>query len=357
MRADSASADGVTMSIEDVVRTCVGDPAAEIAEQHEEPVASGALSTAGLRRLHGTTKEGSPWSFMVKSIRSMKHWPGAEAVPVHLREAAIDRYPWRADADTYLCPPPLPAGMRLPRLYLLDDLGDDRLVLWMEDVAVAGNGWDLARYRRAARLLGELASLRPAAPPGIGLRYYCEGPLVHGFLPVLRDPETWRHPLLAEHADPLLRVDLLALVDKIEPMLDALDRLPHTMPHGDACPQNLLVPADGSADFVAIDWGWPYPSAVGFDLGQLLIGLAQDGKTDPADLPAIHEAIEGAYADAVDAPAADVSFGYVASLVLRSAWTALPVDRLGEPPTPELSLLFARRAALARFIVDLGRSL
>ncbi|MFI6323414.1 hypothetical protein ACIBG8_38215 [Nonomuraea sp. NPDC050556] len=345
------------MSVEDVVRACVGDPRAEVAEQHEEHVASGALSTAALRRLHGTTKDGVPWSFVVKSIMSMKHWEGMDMVPEHLREAAVAHFPWRADADVYLCPPPLPPGFRLPVLYLMEDLGDDRMNMWMEDVDAARDGWDLTRYRRAARLLGELASLRPARGPNLGMRYYIDGPLRNAFLPLLRDPATWRHPLVAEHADPLLRADLLSLAERIEPLMAALDRLPHTMPHGDACPQNLLVPTDGSADFVAIDWGWPHAAPVGFDLGQLLVGLAQAGATDPEDLPAIHETIEAAYLGQVDADPADVSFGYVASLVLRSAWQALPLERLGEEVTPELEQLFARRAALARFIVDLGRGL
>lgn len=357
MRVDSSGTDGVTMSIEDVVRACVGDPQAEVAEQYEEHVASGALSTAALRRLHGTTKDGVPWSVMVKSIMSMKHWAGMDIVPEHLRETAVARYPWRSDADVYLSPPPLPSGLRLPAIYLMEDLGDERMDMWMEDVRVARNGWDLTRYKRAARLLGELASMSPAQGPNFGMYYYCEGPLEHLFLPLLRDPATWRHPLVAEYADPLLRADLLALAERIKPLLAALDRLPHTMPHGDACPQNLLVPADGSADFVAIDWGWPYAAPVGFDLGQLLVGLAQDGGTDPEDLPAIHETIEAAYASQVDADPADVSFGYVASLVLRCAWQALPLERLGEEVTPSLEQLFARRAALARFIVDLGRSL
>lgn len=347
----------LVMKVVDVVRVCVGDPLAEIAEQHEEPVVFGALSTAGLTRMHGTTVDGSPWSFVVKSIRSMKHWPGLAMVPADVREQAVDGYPWRADADVYLCPPELPSGLRLPRLYLLEDLGDERLVMWLEDVRTAKSGWDLPRYRRAARLLGGLAAMHPVRGVNEGMYRYCWGVVTHAFLPMLRNPEIWRHPLVAEHADPLLRVDLLALADRMGELLAALDRLPHTLAHGDASPQNLLVPDDGSADFVAIDWSWPYPVAVGFDLGQLLIGLAHDGLTEPADLPAIHETIEAAYAAEIDADPADVSFGYVASLVLRSTWTALPLDRLDEEPTQELHELFSKRAALARFIVDLGRSL
>ncbi|GAA3236157.1 hypothetical protein [Nonomuraea helvata] len=359
----------LTTGLTDLVRASLGDPLAEIAEQHVELLhhGSGSLSTASLHRVRGTTTGGVSWSFFVKSIHTIKHSAWFAKMPEELRAEALANFPWRADADVYLARPSLPSGLRLPRMYRLDDLGDDRLVMWLEDVPVTSSAWDLDRYRAAARLLGDLAAARPVAgrssaprePLNRSLRYYCAVPVAGLFLPILRDPATWRHPLVAANADPLLRADLLALADRIGPLLDALDRLPHTHVHGDAGPMNLLVPADGSAEFVAVDWGSPSPAAVGFDLGQLLVGRAHTGELDPEDLPAVHEAIEAAYAAATAdvADPGEVSFGYVAALVLRSAWTAIPFELLGQEPTPELHDLFRRRAALARFIVDLGRSL
>ena len=41
-------------------------------------------------------------------------------------------------------------------------------------------------------------------------------------------------------------------------------------------PQNLLIPADDPATFVAIDFSWQTPEALGFDLGQLLGRQAHD---------------------------------------------------------------------------------
>ncbi|MBE1562664.1 phosphotransferase [Nonomuraea africana] len=341
------------------MRRSLGDPTARIAARRSEPVAhpSGALSTVSLRRVSGTTTSGAPWSFVVKSIRSMRHWPGIASVPDDVRQAAIANFPWRADLDVYLSGMELPKGLRLPRLYHLEDLGDERYVMWLEDVAVDAAPWDLGRYRAAARLLGELAAMHPATGPNLGLRHYADGPLRHVFLPALRDPDLWRHPLVAAHADPLLRADLMALADRVEPLIEAVGELPHALSHGDACPANLLVPADGSAEFVAIDWSWPYPASAGFDLGQLLVGRAHTGELTAAELPAVHEAIEAAYVEGSGFAPADVAFGYAATLVLCSAWTALPFERLGEPPTPELHELFRRRAGLARFIADIGRGL
>jgi hypothetical protein len=359
----------LTTDVTDLVRESLGDPRAEIAEQHAELLDEGPrmLATASLHRVCGTTTSGATWSFFVKSIHAIRHSAQFAIIPEHLRAAALTHVPWRADADVYLAARPLPDGLRLPRMYRLDDAGDDRLVMWLEDVPLAPAAWDLDRYRRAARLLGELAAARPVAgrspaprePFDLCLRYYCAGPVANLFLPALRDPATWRHPLVAEHADPLLRADLLALADRIGPLLEALNRLPHTLVHGDACPRNLLIPADGSAEFVAIDWSWPNPAAVGFDLGQLLVGRAHTGELHPEELPAVHEAIEAAYAAAVAglADPGEVSSGYVAALVLRSAWTAIPFELLHQEPTPELHDLFRKRAGLARFLADLGRSL
>ncbi|MEV0587996.1 hypothetical protein [Nonomuraea sp. NPDC050310] len=342
-------------SLQEVVRTHVGDPAARIATQHVEHLGHTALSTAELRRIHGTTTDGRPWSVVAKSIRSMRHWPELVAIPPELRERAVEGYPWRADADVYLSPPPLPEGLRLPEVYLVEDLGDDRLVLWMEDVRQAAGEWDLERYRRAARLLGELAALRPSPDIDAGMRIYLGGVVTHAFVPMLREPAFWQQPLVARNADPLLRADLLALAGRIPDLLKLSEGLPHFHGHGDAGPQNLLVPAEGPAEFVAIDWSWPYPGVAGFDLGQLLVGRAHDGEVDPAELAAIHDTILPAYASAL--PGVDVETGYVVSLVLRSAWTALPLDRAGEAATPATEEFFRRRAGLARFIADLGRSL
>lgn len=357
---DDLMTTALTTDLTDLVRESLGDPLAQIAEQHTERLDLGPrmLSTASLHRVHGTTTSGATWEFFVKSVHGLRHSDQFEKIPEHVRAEAVTHFPWRVDADVYLARPWLPDGLRLPRTYRIDDLGDDRLVMWLEYVHVAPVEWDLDRYRSAARLLGALAAARPVTGSlNLGLRQYCSGPVAGLFLPALRDPATWRHPLLAENVDPLLRADLLTLAERIGPLLDALDRLPHTFVHGDACPRNLLVPADGSAEFVAIDWGWAYPAAVGFDLGQLLVGRAHTGELDPADLPAIHEAIESAYASEVGADPADVSFGYVASLVLRCAFTAIPTELLDQEPTPELYDLFRKRAGLARFLVDLGRSL
>ena len=44
-------------------------------------------------------------------------------------------------------------------------------------------------------------------------------------------------------------------------------------------------------------------------------------------------------------------------LAVRSALTAIPFERLGDPVTHELTELFRHRLALTRYLVDLGLAL
>jgi hypothetical protein len=356
------SAISSTVDITALVRELLDDETVRVESVRVEPIehVAGTPSTGGLRRVAGTTACGRPWSFFVKTIHSARHWPYIGVVPESHREGFVARFPWRTEADVYERGLPLPEGMRLPRLYLLDDLGDDRLDLWLEDVRTASVEWDLTRYAAAARALGRLAGLRPADGPGAGPRTYITTRIEQGALPALRDPAVWRHPLIESYADPLLRMDLETLGNRLHALLEAAERLPHTMAHGDAGPQNLLVPADAPDEFVAIDWGWQDPVPIGFDLGQLLVGLAHEGLTEPGELPAIHRTIQAAYTRGLadeGAPADHVEAGYLTTLVLRSAFTAIPVERLGDPVTAEAHELFRRRIGLARFVVDLGLAL
>ena len=58
----------------------------------------------------------------------------------------------------------------------------------------------------------------------------------------LHDDTLWQHPLLATAMARDVRAGLLELAPRIPAILDLLDRCPQALPHGDASPQNLLVP-------------------------------------------------------------------------------------------------------------------
>ncbi|MGY0232135.1 hypothetical protein [Longispora urticae] len=339
-----------------------------------EPVAyeSGSPATGDLLRVRGTAADGRAWSVFVKVLQHARHWPRLDQVPAEVREWFVRDFPWRQELDAWEEPfaGRLPAGVRVPELYRLTELPDDRALLWMEDVdAVPDAEWTPELFARAAYALGGLAALRSTPevlastplPPGFALRVYVDGRVRQAAVPVLSDDAAWRHPLLAD-VDDRLRADLLRLADALPTVLDRLDALPHALPHGDASPQNLLVPRGAPDEFVAIDISFQCPLAIGFDLGQLLVGLAHAGHLPAAALPGIHATLVPAFVagmrdSGVDADPADVTYGYVGGLVARAAFTSLPYELLGAPVTDELRALFRQRAALCRFLADLGLEL
>ena len=329
----------------------------------------GSPATGALLRVAGTTGDGEPWSVFLKVLQHPRHWSRLGELPAEIRQPFLEMFPWRGELAAWEpgFADRLPAGLRLPHLYRLDELGDDRVAIWMENVRTLDDPWEPPRFARAAHALGGLAARRsdPALlaasglPSGTGLRYYSRSRVG---LPMLERDEVWAHPLVAGAVDDRLRADLRALGARVPELLDRLDALPQALPHGDASPQNLLVPADAPDSFVAIDVSFQNPQAVGFDLGQLLVGLTHAGQLPAAALPEVHAVLVPAFTDGLraeggQASAEEVAWGYVASLAVRAGFTSLPFERLSEPPTPALAATFRERAALTRVIADLALAL
>ncbi|WP_144126718.1 aminoglycoside phosphotransferase [Catellatospora sichuanensis] len=330
---------------------------------------SGSPATGGLARVRG---DGRAWSVFVKLVQNPRHWPLLHLVPEVFREELCRTLPWRQELAMWEQPFAgyLPAGLRVPVLYRITELDDDRLLLWMEDVdAIADRDWTLGHYRRAAVALGGLAARRStpellaaAGEPGWALRMLVGSRVMRGAVPALDEDGLWAHPLVASAVDAELRDDLRRLAGAVPEILDRLDTLPQSLAHGDASPQNLLVPRGEPDVFVAIDVAFQCPLAVGFDLGQLLVGLAHAGHVEAAVLPAIHELLVPAYLEGmgaygVEADPDAVAYGYVGGLVTRAALTSLPFETLNAPHTEQLTELWRQRAALTRFLADLGLEL
>jgi hypothetical protein len=322
-------------------------------------------STESLTRLSATTTDALDVRVFVKTICSFRHWPMIEMIPPDQREAAITRFPWRTEAFVYgssLVRDP-PDGLRAPRIYAIDDLGDDRVRIWMEDVPAATVVWDDDLYAAAARALGRLAGrthrdgLPEDAPPlSAGLRMLWSMRISSQLVSTIHDEAIWRHPLMAAaaEADPELRADLLSLAAEAPAILDQLDRLPHGLSHGDACPQNLLPDPDRDGGLVAIDWGFTAMAQIGADLVQLLAGRADSGELEAADMPHTEEiAFAGYLAGLADEDVAvdpaDVRAAFTGGLLVAKAFSALPVERLGGHFGAAAPEFFLQRA---RFILD-----
>lgn len=287
----------------------------------------------------------------VKLIEHIRHWPHLGVLPPHLRDEFVATYPWDQELAVWAEPfaGHLPPGLRPPVLYRKTDLGDDRLLLWMEDVdALDETQWTVATFPHTAYLLGGLAARRSTPsllatsdrPAGYGMRKYTEGRLNHTARLQLDDDELWRHPYVRDAADPHLRDDMRRLLAAAPDILDRLD------------PQNLLVRPDV---VVAIDVSFQHPYAFGFDLGQLLVGLAHAASVPVDGLREIHEALVPAFVEGVREAGVEVSpdavrYGYLGTLVIRSGLSSIPFELLGGDPSAEV---FRQRAALTRFILDL----
>jgi len=235
--------------------------------------------------------------------------------------------------------------------------------VWMEDIAASDEAWTAARFDMAAERLGTLAANRRdpdliaacPVPPGYGLRRYYDA-AVRPALPWLRSHDLWAHPRMAAAGGAGLRADLVELAARAPAILDRLDQLPQALPHGDASPQNLLIPVAEPGTLVAIDVAFQHPLAVGFDLAQLLVGLVHAGLMPAADLPAIHARLPAAYTSGMEkgrqpATLDDIQAGYIGSLAIRAAFTSLPFR---EPISSVTGDHIDQRIALTRFIADAG---
>ncbi len=324
------------------------------------PYSFGSPATGGLYRLHGPG-----WTWFGKLLQHVRHWSGLPLLPPEVAADFADSFPWRSELvlwDERFCGR-MPAGLRPPVLHGLVELGDDRVMVWMEDVTESAAPPDLDRFCRAAELIGRWnarcadAEARAASehPPGFALRMYTEKAVVPRGLGPLVDDELWSHPWLAGHQE--LRSDLQHLGSLIPAMLDRLDTYVQALQHGDASPQNLLVPAADPDTFVVIDPSFTSPHALGFDLGQLLVGLVHAGEIPAATMPDIVSVIVPAYqqglaSEGVTGQNDAVYDGFVTGLMVRSGFDSFLFDLIGSDD-PADRHTFDERVALSRFVTDL----
>jgi len=345
------------------------DPAAAVVETVAYPF--GSPATAALLRVRGRkpdgqTPDGTAWTLFCKVLQHVRHWPLLHLLPPEAQEEFASDLPWRAELALWdeVMAPTFPDGLRPPKLHAIIDLGDDRLAVWMENVEESEDAWDLARYSRAGHLVGRWNARSRGSevlessglPKGYALRMYAEKAVAHRGLEPLASDEVWSHPWLAPHAD--LRRQLLDLAPRIPELLDGLDGLEQTLPHGDASPQNLLVPADQPETFVAIDISFRAPHALGMDLSQMLVGLTHAGIVPAADLPGVADAILPAYVEGLRAEGwtgdpDEIAWAFAATTLLRSGFDGFRYELLSAPvEDPAARAQFDEWIDMTRFIVD-----
>ena len=327
-----------------------------------------AITTASRHWVQGTatTPEGDEgFRIFVKHVQSWERHPFFAFVPEEFRAVAAAGVPWRTEPLAYRSDlgDRLPDGLTMPRALGVFDLDELSAAVWLEEIHADRPPWDLARFRRAAYLLGRLAaSPRVAERRDVGqydwtILHYVEGRLGVQVLPALRDQGLWHHPVVAGAFDDELRTRMLAAADRLGAYADELLGYPRLSSHGDASPNNLLAGPTPDA-FVLIDYGFWLGNPVGFDLGQLLVGDVQIGRRSPDLLAETDEAIVPAYVDGLHAEGCDldertVRRAHALHLLIFTGLSTLPFELLDQPPTPELHTTAAARAAIARYSLDL----
>jgi hypothetical protein len=355
-----------------VVRAALGDPSAQVtgatAAATGYPFTS--IGTGGLFRVRGTastTVGERPWSAFVKLLHHPRHWPLIDHVPPQAAAEILELFPWREGLDTHArVLPVLPDGLRVPDVYAVVDLDDDRLAWWMEDIDVDDDPWTDETYARTAHLLARLAARRTTGtaagasdlPPGFAVRKVLDsrGPLLAA---VLDDHALWARPVVTDTVDPAYRADLSRALALMPDLLHEMDTLPLALPHGDAAPVNLLRSRAEPGTVVAVDLAFQCPLPLGHDLGQLVSGEVERGRMEPERLPGLLRVVEEAYVDGLAAeglhvPVRAVHRGMVcSSLGPRTLPGAYPVEHLDDTDTEEHRAFLRRRAGLGRFALDL----
>ena len=323
------------------------------------------MTTARLDRVRLTLDGGNTLTAVAKTLRPASAAPAFESIPPEHHQQVLEDLHWLVEPDVYRSSlgSVLPEPMRMPAVYLVDDSAHDVITIWMEDVADV-TPWSLDRYRRTAASLGALAGrwTDPDPAEAIGLHgrkierlFY--GKITFLDLPLQADDSFWADPHVRSAVDDRHRTDLARLAEAVPALLARLRNLPSGVCHGDATPDNFREPGDGTV--VALDWSYAHTGQIGSDLAQLLVGRFETGAADIDDIPAIAAAIADGFIDGLTAAGStatldDVRTAWATHLAVRSVFSALVLDHRPDLHGDARAELLRRRAAVARFGIDLA---
>jgi hypothetical protein len=323
------------------------------------------LTTARLDRVRLTLENGTALTVVAKTLRPASAAPAFTAIPPEHHQQVLEDLHWLDEPDVYRSGlgAALPDPLRMPTVHLVDDTVDGLVTVWMEDVDDVVP-WSLDRYRRTATALGALAGrwTGPDAAGAFGLHGRAIERLFFGKitfldLPLQADDAFWADPHVRAAVDDRHRADLARLADAVPRLLARLTTLPSGVCHGDATPDNFREPGD--ATVVALDWSYGHVGQVGSDLGQLLVGRFESGAAEVDQVPAIATAIFDGFVDGLTAEGStatldDVRAAWATYLAVRSVFSALVLDHRPDLEGDARADLLRRRAAVARFGLDLA---
>jgi len=223
----------------------------------------------------------------------------------------------------------LPGPMAAPRCFGIEEPAGDQPWIWMADVAgIPSTDWPMDRFYAALSHLGESQGA-----------YLCGEPLPEDDW---FDTSWWlrkharageertRQGLAAAGAHPVAGgvfegargKELAELLDQREALLDALERLPLTLTHGDLNPSNMIAPDGSEERTVAVDWHFSGSGVIGFDVVTLVACAAvydgpKRGRIDRITEPAIEAYVQGLRRAGWDGDDRLARFGCLGNLAVR----------------------------------------
>ena len=310
-----------------VVRQSLGSHSIEINDWRVSQLGGGAGNpvSVGLFRFEGIGQDQTervPWSVILKVIQSPANvgWQnmGEGDDPSHWNywKREVRLYPSGLLDD-------LPEGLVVPRCFGAAELPGNTAWLWLEDIRDASSDrWTLERYALTARHLGRLNAYFLTTRP-LPAFDWLDRRRMRQWVDSMPNGQNfpWNQPRVLERfpqpdANPFRQM----LLDSGS-YLAALERLPHTLSHGDTYPTNFKSRQDGGQEqTVALDWALAGIEPLGDDLGQFVFGAQNNLPDQPPEV--VCDTLFDAYIEGLRdcgwrGDALQVRFGFTASAALR----------------------------------------
>jgi len=305
-----------------LARQATGRPTLELGDWSWQPIQGGAGEGLGIYRYLGqATNQGElvNWSLILKVFGE-----SAEATPL-----TAWNY-WRREVDVYQSDflENLPGGIRAPQCFAVQEQGQGRIGLWLEDIVGDKLEWSIADYGQVAYDFGRFNGFYLTAQP-IPTYPWLSQQWLRGFVErtipsIALLQQTLDHQWVKRVYLPDVAQNLFQLWAEREWYLQILTCLPQTLCHMDAFRRNIFIrrAPDESQETVAIDWAFVGSGAVGEELVPLIeasIGFMEVDLSDVLELE--NQVLEGYLAGLSDVgwqgDARQIRLGYTAAASLR----------------------------------------
>ena len=223
----------------------------------------------------------------------------------------------------------LPGPMAAPRCLGVEETPGDEPWIWMTDVAgTPSTDWQMERFYSALRHLGECQGAYLCGKPLLedewfDTSWWLRKHAAEGDKRAQRGLAAAKaHPVAAKVFDGERGKGLLALIDQRERMLDALERLPLTLTHGDLNTSNMIAPEGSDERTVAVDWHFAGSGVIGYDVVTVIAcaALFQGpilGRPDQVTEPAVGAYLDGLRRSGWDGDDRLARFGCLGNLAVR----------------------------------------